>query len=146
MVFGISPEGYLKNLRSDTRLFSDIDTWMTQPGYIDYIMPQIYWGFEAKSGGQTAPYAYSNCLKDWIELKKKGNVTLYAGLARYKTGTDAKDGNEVPEWLRYNDIMRRQVLEGRGTGQVSGYCFYDFSSLTRAAAAAEVANVTALFR
>lgn len=144
--FGISPEGYLKNLRSDTRLFSDIDTWMTQPGYIDYIMPQIYWGFEAKSGGQTAPYAYSNCLKDWIELKKKGNVTLYAGLALYKTGTDTKDGNEVPEWLRYNDIMRRQVLEGRGTGQVSGYCFYDFSSLTRAAAAAEVANVTALFR
>lgn len=146
VVFGISPEGYLKNLRSDTRLFSDIDTWMTQPGYIDYIMPQIYWGFEAKAGGQTAPYAYSNCLKDWIELKKKGNVTLYAGLALYKTGTDAKDGNEVPEWLRYNDIMRRQVLEGRGTGQVSGYCFYDFSSLTRAAAAAEVANVTALFR
>ena len=146
VVFGISPEGYLKNLRSDTRLFSDIDTWMTQPGYIDYIMPQIYWGFEAKSGGQTAPYAYSNCLKDWIELKKKGNVTLYAGLALYKTGTDAKDGNEVPEWLRYNDIMRRQVLEGRGTGQVSGYCFYDFSSLTRAAAAVEVANVTALFR
>ena len=146
VVFGISPEGYLKNLRSNTRLFVDIDTWMTQPGYIDYIMPQIYWGFEAKTGGQPAPYAYSNCLRDWIELKKKGNVTLYAGLALYKTGTDTKDGNEVPEWLRYNDIMRRQVLEGRQSGQVSGYCFYDFSSLTRAGAAAEVANVTALFK
>lgn len=146
VVFGISPEGYLANLRSQTRLFVDIDTWMTQAGYIDYIMPQIYWGFEAKSGGQTAPYAFSRCLADWIELKKKGNVTLYAGLALYKTGTDAKDGNEVPEWLRYNDIMRRQVLEGRQSGQVSGYCFYDFSSLTRETAAAEVANVTELFR
>ena len=68
------------------------------------------------------------------------------GIALYKTGTDTKDGNEVPEWLRYNDIMRRQVLEGRQSGQVSGYCFYDFSSLTRAGAAAEVANVTALFK
>lgn len=146
VAFGISPEGYLNNLRSDKRLFVDIDAWMTQPGYIDYIMPQIYWGFEAKTGGQPAPYAFSKCLSDWIELKKKGNVTLYAGLALYKTGTDAKDGNEVPEWLRYNDIMKRQVLEGRQSGQVSGYCFYDYSSLTREAAAAEVANVAELFR
>lgn len=146
VVFGVSPEGYLKNLRLNTRLFVDIDTWMTQPGYIDYIMPQIYWGFEAKTNGQPAPYAYSSCLNDWIQLKQKGNVTLYAGLALYKTGTDAKDGNEIPEWLRYNDIMRHQVLTGRESGQVSGFCFYDFSSLTREAAAAEVANVTALFR
>ena len=147
VVFGVSPEGYLSHLHLNNRLFVDIDTWMTEPGYIDYIMPQIYWGFEAKTAdGQPAPYAYSNCLKDWIELKKKGNVTLYTGLALYKTGTSVSDGNEVPEWSRYNDIMKRQVLEGRNSGQVAGYCLYDFSSLTRAAAAGEVANVTALFK
>lgn len=106
-LFGISPEGYLQNLRKDTRQFTDVDAWMT--------------------------------------LKKKGNVKLYVGLALYKTGTDAVDGNEVPEWQRYHDIMKREVQAGRATGQVSGYCFYDLSSLTRAAAAEEVANVTALF-
>lgn len=147
VVFGVSPEGYLGNIKSNTRLFVDIDTWMSNPGYIDYIMPQIYWGFEAKtSNGQLAPYAYSNCLKDWITLKNKGNVKLYVGLALYKTGTTVSDGNEVPEWSRYNDIMKRQVLEGRSTGQVMGYCLYDYSSLTREAAAAEVANVTGLFK
>ena len=73
------------------------------------------------------------------------DVTLYVGLPLYKTGTDAADGNETPEWLRYQDIMRRQVLTGRSTGQVSGYCLYDFSSLTREAARAEVENLTALF-
>lgn len=147
VVFGISPEGYLSNLRLNNRLFVDIDTWMTQPGYIDYIMPQIYWGFEAKNlAGQPASYAFSQCLRDWITLKNQGNVTLYAGLALYKTGTDASDGNEVPEWLRYNDIMRRQVLEGRQSGRVMGYCLYDFSSLNREAAAQEVSNVTALFK
>ncbi|MEG2733412.1 MAG: family 10 glycosylhydrolase [Clostridium sp.] len=147
VVFGVSPEGYLSNLRLENRLFVDIDTWMTKPGYIDYIMPQIYWGFEAKTAnGQSAPYAYSNCLNDWIDLKKKGNVTLYAGLALYKTGTTVSDGNEVPEWSRYDDIMRRQVLEGRKSGQVMGYCLYDYSSLAREAAAGEVQNVTALFK
>ena len=144
-LFGISPEGYLQNLRKDTRQFTDVDAWMTQSGYVDYLMPQIYWGFEAKQNGQAAGYAFANCLNEWVTLKKKGNVKLYVGLALYKTGTDAEDGNEVPEWQRYHDIMKREVQAGRATGQVSGYCFYDLSSLTRAAAAEEVANVTALF-
>ena len=144
-LFGISPEGYLQNLRKDTRQFTDVDAWMTQSGYVDYLMPQIYWGFEAKQNGQAAGYAFANCLNEWVTLKKEGNVKLYIGLALYKTGTDAVDGNEVPEWQRYHDIMKREVQAGRATGQVSGYCFYDLSSLTRAAAAEEVANVTALF-
>lgn len=144
-LFGISPEGYLQNLRKDTRQFTDVDAWMTQSGYVDYLMPQIYWGFEAKQNGQAAGYAFANCLNEWVTLKKKGNVKLYVGLALYKTGTDAVDGNEVPEWQRYHDIMKREVQAGRATGQVSGYCFYDLSSLTRVAAAEEVANVTALF-
>ena len=144
-LFGISPEGYLQNLRKDTRQFTDVDAWMTQSGYVDYLMPQIYWGFEAKQNGQAAGYAFANCLNEWVTLKKKGNVKLYVGLALYKTGTDAVDGNEVPEWQRYHEIMKREVQAGRATGQVSGYCFYDLSSLTRAAAAEEVANVTALF-
>lgn len=50
-LFGISPEGYLQNLRKDTRQFTDVDAWMTQSGYVDYLMPQIYWGFEAKQNG-----------------------------------------------------------------------------------------------
>ena len=144
-LFGISPEGYVQNLRKDTRQFTDVDAWMTQSGYVDYLMPQIYWGFEAKQNGQAAGYAFANCLNEWVTLKKKGNVKLYVGLALYKTGTDAVDGNEVPEWQRYHDIMKREVQAGRATGQVSGYCFYDLSSLTRASAAEEVANVTALF-
>lgn len=144
-LFGISPEGYLQNLRKDTRQFTDVDAWMTQSGYVDYLMPQIYWGFEAKQNGQAAGYAFANCLNEWVTLKKEGNVKLYIGLALYKTGTDAVDGNEVPEWQRYHDIMKREVQAGRATGQVSGYCFYDLSSLTRASAAEEVANVTALF-
>ena len=52
---------------------------MTQSGYVDYLMPQIYWGFEAKQNGQAAGYAFANCLNEWVTLKKKGNVKLYVG-------------------------------------------------------------------
>lgn len=140
--FGISPEGHVTNLRSENRLFVDIDTWMSKDGYVDYIMPQIYWGFEHKlSDGSPAPFAFSNNLDTWIKLKKKGNVRLYLGLAMYKTGSGSKDNNAVPEWLRRNDIIKRHVEAGRASGQVAGYCFYAYSSFQEAACQAEAANL-----
>lgn len=145
--FGISPEGYVGNLRSDKRLFVDIDTWMSQDGYLDYILPQIYWGFEHKtSDGSPAPFAFANNLQTWINLKNQGNVKLYLGLAMYKTGSNTKDNNAVPEWLRYQDVMKRQVEAGRASGQVSGYCFYAYSSFQDAACQAEVDNLMKVFQ
>ena len=140
--FGISPEGYVKNLRSDNRLFADVDTWVSQPGYVDYLMPQIYWGFEHKlSDGAPAPFAFSKNLETWLDLKSKGDVRLYLGLAMYKAGSGSADNNQVPEWLRRNDIIKRQVEAGRESGQVSGYCFYAYSSFQESACQAEVANL-----
>lgn len=137
----------MDHLRSDSRLFADIDTWMSQPGYVDYIMPQLYWGFEHKlSDGTTAPFAFDNNLRTWLRLKGQGNVRLYLGLAMYKTGSGTKDNNPVPEWLRRSDIIRRQVEAGRKCGEVSGYCFYAYSSFQEKACQAEVANLMKAFQ
>lgn len=145
--FGISPEGYVDHLRSDTRLFADVDTWLSNDGYIDYIMPQIYWGFEHKlTDGSPAPFAFSNNLQTWLDLKSKGNARLYLGLAMYKTGSNTRDNNQVPEWLRRNDVMKRQVEAGRATGQVSGYCFYAYSSFQEEACQQEISNLLSIFR
>ncbi len=145
--FGISPEGYVDHLRSDSRLFTDVDTWLSQDGYVDYIMPQIYWGFEHKlADGSSAPFAFSQNLNTWISLSRKGNAKLYLGLAMYKTGSNTNDNNEVPEWLRHDDIMKRQVEAGRATGAVDGYCFYAYSSFQEAACQAEVANLMKVLR
>ncbi|RGY98445.1 hypothetical protein DXA13_11330 [Clostridium sp. AM58-1XD] len=147
VLFGISPQGYLKNLRSDNKLFVDVDRWMTSDGYVDYIMPQIYWGFEARtSDGSEAPYAFSANLKSWAELKKKGGVRLYLGLGLYRAGTNVKDNNDSSEWLRRNDIIKRQVEEGRENGAVSGYCFYAYRSFREAAAQGEIGNLLPLLK
>ncbi len=144
--FGVSPEGYVSHLRSETRLFVEIDTWMSQEWYLDYIMPQIYWGFEHKlQDGSPAPFAFGNNLETWLDLKDRGGVRLYLGLAMYKAGSDAKDNNPVSEWLRYQDIIKRQVEAGRAAGKVSGYCFYAYSSFQEEACQAEVANLMAAF-
>ena len=147
VVFGISPQGYVDHLRSDEKLFVDIDRWMSEPGYIDYVMPQLYWGFETKtSSGAPAPYAFAANLNTWRNLKAKGNVTLYLGLAMYRAGVDVTDYNDVSEWLRRDDILARQVAAGRSAGDVSGYCFYSYDSFLQPEAAGEVKNLLPLLR
>lgn len=145
--FGISPEGNIEHLRSEDRLFVDVDTWLSHDGYIDYIMPQIYWGFEHQlANGRLAPFAYENNLKTWVSLKKKGNAKLYIGLAMYKAGSNSKDNTGIPEWKRYDDIISRQVEAGRATGAVSGYCFYAYSSFQEEDCQKEVQNLLNVFR
>ena len=73
-------------------------------------------------------------------------MRLYLGLAMYKAGSGSKDNNQVPEWLRRNDIIKRQVESGRLSGEVGGYCFYAYSSFQEKACQAEVANLMKIFR
>ena len=145
--FGISPEGYVEHLRSDNRLFADVDVWLSHDGYVDYLMPQIYWGFEHQlSNGSPAPFAFENNLKTWISLVKRGHAKLYIGLAMYKAGSNARDNTGIPEWKRYDDIISRQVEAGRASGSVSGYCFYEYSSFQDEACQKEVRNLMKVFR
>lgn len=141
VVFGVSPAGNLVNLTSDRAHFVDIKKWLSQPGYVDYIMPQLYWGFEAKSGGRLASYAYEKNLDSWINLVKTPGVKLYVGLDMANAGIDIKDGNAVSEWIRNSDIIARQVRRGRGTGKVSGYAYFRYDSFENSQAKMEVENL-----
>lgn len=140
VLFGISPAGNLENLRSNNAHFVDIERWLTQDGYVDYIMPQLYWGFEAKQGGKPAKYAYEANLKAWKNLVKNPRVKLYVGLDMANAGLDIKDGNSVSEWQRNNDIIARQVKMGRKYG-VSGFAYFRYASFENKEAASEVENL-----
>lgn len=147
-VFGVSPVGPLRNLRSEKSYFVDIDTWMSHTGYIDYVLPQIYFDFEQKTGsGVASDAAYATCLDSWLKLRQKtgGKVKLYIGLALYKCGTNSWDGNAKPEWLRRSDILLREVQLARQSGQVSGFGIYAYQNFDDAAAQAELTNLRTAF-
>jgi uncharacterized lipoprotein YddW (UPF0748 family) len=44
VLFGISPAGNLDKM--DDTYYADVETWLSQDGYVDYIIPQIYFGME----------------------------------------------------------------------------------------------------
>lgn len=147
-VFGVSSVGPLRNLRSEKSYFVDIDTWMSHTGYIDYVLPQIYFDFEQKTGsGVASDAAYATCLDSWLQLRQKtgGKVKLYVGLALYKCGTNSWDGNAKPEWLRRSDILLREVQLARQSGQVSGFGIYAYQNFDDAAVQAELTNLRTAF-
>lgn len=139
-VFGISPQGSISNNYND--LYADVKTWCSQSGYVDYILPQIYYGFN----NSTLPY--SDTCAAWSSLVKNSNVKLVIGLAPYKIGTeDTWAGNGKFEWANNTDIIARQMAFAETLPNYGGVALYRYDSLfnptagVSAAVKAEIANI-----
>lgn len=102
-LFGISPAGSIENCR--TKACAAVDRWAAQPGYVDYLCPQIYSGFEHS----TRPF--EAVLPEWLALPRDKSVRMYVGLALYKSGlpNDRYAGNGRQEWFTHHDIISRQI-------------------------------------
>ena len=115
--FGISPQG---NISADyDRLYADVGLWSSDNAYCDYIVPQIYFGFE----NETCPFEPT--LRRWEELTAESGVSLIVGLAEYKLGREdvwAGDSGR-DEWVTSPDILERQV-ELVKSSTADGYAFY----------------------
>ena len=122
ILFGISPEGNINNNYE----FNYLDTkkLVSEDGYIDYIMPQIYFGFLNES------LPFIDTLHMWNSLIKAPNVKIMPALAFYKAGnndTFAKSGEN--EWVENNDIIKKQVLTSRNVNKYNGFCLFRYSFL-----------------
>lgn len=82
--FGISPAGNTDSARSQG---ADIDTWLSVPGYVDYIMPQIYWSDEYMIDGGVVTL-YSDRCREWQSINAL-DIPIYVGLALYRVGEES---------------------------------------------------------
>ncbi len=120
--FGISPQG--NNQTNYNGQYADIAKWVSNTGYLDYICPQMYYGFDNK----TCPY--SQTFADWNRMVTAPGIKLYTGLAVYKCGVeDTWAGNGRYEWLNSTDILKRQVQYSRTLSNYGGFVLYRFDSL-----------------
>lgn len=117
VVFGISPGGFLDYLMEDTRYYVDFETWMSEPGYIDYICPQIYWSFSHSR------YPFDETLDRWLSYRTNSSVKVYVGIATYKAGLKTEEA----DWYQDDDVLRDQVLYARETGEVDGFIFFRYA-------------------
>lgn len=122
VLFGISPQARMDNNYNGQ--FADVEKWLSGSGYVDYICPQIYYGFDNDS----APY--SSTLALWDRMAKGSGVALYVGLAVYKCGVSDKwAGSGANEWLNCTTMMRDMVDEAREASCYQGFLLYRYDSL-----------------
>ncbi len=142
LVFGVSPAGNLDNLRSSSMYFTDIDGWLAEEGCVDYIMPQLYWGFEASDGsGGRASWAFENNLSRWMGLDRAEGIALYIGLPLFRTGDDTTFKGNESEWYSSDDIIARMIRCCRDQDAVEGFVIFDYEDLNRPGAAAETEHM-----
>ncbi|MDD6879132.1 MAG: family 10 glycosylhydrolase [bacterium] len=119
VLFGISPEGNIDNNYNSHYL--DVKTILSNSDYVDFIMPQIYFGFE------NTKRPFVDTLNSWSELIKDDSINLIPALAFYKVGTyDQYAGEGSFEWINNSDIISRQVKQIRNITNGFSLFRYDF--------------------
>ena len=122
ILFGISPDGNIDN--NYNKISADVKRWCSSNEYIDFIMPQIYYGFNNSSK------PYINTINEWSNLIKDNRISLYFALAFYKTGNVdmyAKEG--MYEWIENDDVIMRQVIIARNNDKYKGFALFRYDNI-----------------
>lgn len=118
----ISPGGDIA--RNRDRLYADVERWAREPGFLDVLMPQLYYGFE------NAAKPFEKTAAEWANLRFAPNVSLCFGLAAYKCGKeDVHAGTGALEWTQQEDILARQLKLCRTLPHYGGFALYTYSSI-----------------
>jgi len=122
--FGISPQSKIST--DYNNLYADVERWATEEGFVDYICPQIYFGFY----NEVQPF--TRTAKTWSELTYC--CKLYVGLALYKSGqkddfASADQSYAINEFIDNNNIISRQILYLNQLNNVGGFYIFSYSYL-----------------
>ena len=127
--FGISPAGNPDNARKQG---ADIDTWLSTPGYIDYIMPQIYWS-DIYVTNKGAEQMFTNRCTAWQKINKQ-DLPIYVGLALYQVGVNSKTDLG---WATSDTNLAYQYLTAKQLGY-DGYALFRYEWLEKDIATQEL--------
>lgn len=119
--FGISPDGNIEN--NYNKNYADVKLWCSSNKYIDFIMPQIYYGFYNETKD------FRKVIKEWENIIKS-NIDLHIALAFYKSGKVdkyAKSGSN--EWIDNNDIIMKEILLSRNLNHYKGFALFRYDHL-----------------
>ena len=119
--FGVSPFGIWRNKSADCpdgsetsgsqsyyNMLADSRTWIRK-GYVDYIVPQIYWPIGLKVAD------YSKLVKWWANEVKGYDVDLYIGQGIYKQGQSSHGGQNIAKEIKNQIKINKQYSTVKGS-------------------------------
>lgn len=119
--FGISPQG--NNSNNYEKQYSDVNLWMSTPGYVDYITPQLYWGFDYSTDTHPEAYQFETITETWLAYPRHPEVSLYIGLAPYRIGDGDGSDATLNEWNSGENLRKMMASLSEMSG-VSGYTLF----------------------
>ena len=121
ILFGISPEGNIEN--NYTKNYADVKKWLNSKDYVDFIIPQLYYGFE----NETKPFIETS--RAWDEMITE-DIPLIPALAFYKAGEEdyyAKSGKN--EWINNHNIIEKEIIHVRTLKNYKGFILYRYDNI-----------------
>ena len=113
ILVGVSPQGNMEN--NYEYMYADVKKWCSEEGYIDYICPQIYFGYE------NSVKPYEDTLQQWADICTT-DVTLVAGLGVYKIDSESEFSENI-------GIIGRQINDAVVSYNYAGAAVYGYASL-----------------
>lgn len=137
LLFGISPAGNVEYAKS---IGCDVETWLSEDGYMDYIVPQIYWTDQYRVNGKITRM-FTNRLNQWVELNKN-DTPMYIGLGLCFGGS--RRPNDLG-WSRKNNNIVTQIKQLKRKG-CNGFVLFRSTSLYSGSTKKEVKNYRAYIK
>ncbi|MBR4622700.1 MAG: family 10 glycosylhydrolase [Ruminococcus sp.] len=111
--FGVAPGGNVEvNYYSQ---YADVERWVSEPGFLDYIAPQIYFGYS----NQYRPFL--STLSQWLNMPRHSGASMYIGIAPANIML-------VSEYSSTSNIIAKQIHDSYSYG-ADGVALYSYSSL-----------------
>ena len=101
-------------------LFCDTVNWINKE-WIDYIMPQSYWGFGHPVAG------YNEVMGWWNQVVKNKKVNLYSGIGLYM----ADSSGNTYTWQTDEYELKKQLEYIAGASFIDGASIYNFNNLRK---------------
>ena len=125
-IFSVSPAGNIQN--NYEQQYADVKLWCKEQGYADWIIPQLYYGFESKA------LPFDKALKQWENIHKNSEVKMIYGIAAYRV-------NEDGEWMAGTGIIKKQLSLIENESSACGAAYFSYSSLVDEKRSAEFADL-----
>ncbi len=123
-LFGVSPSG--NNARNYDVLYADTEKWCKASGYIDYICPQVYFGFEHGTCD------FKKVCEEFSSMIKRKDIKLIIGMSLGKAisasdgGEDIYAGKGAREWIQNKDILLRMLEYTKTLDKCGGVSYFSY--------------------
>lgn len=126
--FGISPSAHISQDKTDKNYnenYADIALWLKEEGFVHYITPQLYFGYDYKAEA----FRFDNLLELWKGIPKRDGVLIFIGIGAYKTDEPtAADGEEWQQ--KGKDLVLRQMQDCIDKG-FDGYSVFSYRQVVK---------------